>query len=269
MEIVDPCLKSFAAGGGEGHDLEFGVEVQGIGAGLGHRKVEVGQEVGLGDDKDLGADEGLGVFGRFVRAFGHRNQDYPLMLAQVEGGRANQVADIFNKEQVDRITARLFFQQMQSPVDLGRIQMAGPSGGDLHHRHPLGPDPLGITVSLDIPLNYPDSDLALQSFNGFFQQGGLARAWAGDHVDGYDPHGLKVGAVFCGDGIIGCQQALVDLDDFRAMVVTMAVTMLVGMTVFMVMIMVVVGGKIAAAGITHGGTFLVRIIDKKSKITRS
>jgi hypothetical protein len=68
-----------------------------------------------------------------------------------------------------------------------------------------------------------------------------------------------VGAVFCGDGVIGRQQALVDLDDLRAMAV--------GMTVFM--IMVVVGGKIAAAGITHGSTFLVRIIDKKSKITRS
>jgi hypothetical protein len=64
-----------------------------------------------------------------------------------------------------------------------------------------------------------------------------------------------VGAVFCGDGIIGCQQALVDLDCLWGMAVAV--------------FMVVVSRKIAAAGITHGGTFLVRIIDKKSKITRS
>jgi hypothetical protein len=52
-----------------------------------------------------------------------------------------------------------------------------------------------------------------------------------------------MGPVFSGNGLIGRQQALMNLNDFR------------GMAVAVLMGMVVVRGKGASAGITHGSRF--------------
>ena len=68
-------------------------------------KVELdgGGKVHLRNDRDVGAVKDSWVFQRLVFAFGHRDKHQPKFFAQVVGGRANQIADILDEEQIQLV----------------------------------------------------------------------------------------------------------------------------------------------------------------------
>jgi len=55
---------------------------------------EIGEEVGLAEDQDVGGGEGLGIFLRLVVALGGREKNDADPFAQLVGGRADQVAHV-------------------------------------------------------------------------------------------------------------------------------------------------------------------------------
>ena len=62
-------------------------------------------QVHLGDDGHVGRVEDGRVLERLVLALGHREEDQPQVLAQVEGGRADQVADVLDEQEVELVAA--------------------------------------------------------------------------------------------------------------------------------------------------------------------
>ena len=61
----------------------------------------MGQQVGFGNKKKLGVIKGGGIFCRFIRTLRYRHQDHPFMLAKVKGCRTDQVANVFNKKDIE------------------------------------------------------------------------------------------------------------------------------------------------------------------------
>ncbi|GBE13231.1 hypothetical protein BMS3Abin13_01527 [bacterium BMS3Abin13] len=170
------------------------------------------QEIGFGNEKALGTEKGLGILGRFVRALGNRDQHDPFVLAQVKGGRTDQVADVFDKDQVKTVHAALMLQPVQTLMNQPGIEVTGPAGGDLNHRRPFFPDPGRITLGFDVPFNDPETQLVAEMLDGMFKQGGFAGPRPADHVDGDRPEGFERAPVFPGLPGVSRQQALIDVD---------------------------------------------------------
>ena len=59
------------------------------------------RDIDLGDDRGVGGVEQRGIFERLVFAFSHAEERYANLLAQIVARRADQVADVFDKEVVE------------------------------------------------------------------------------------------------------------------------------------------------------------------------
>ena len=57
-------------------------------------------DVGLGDDRDVRGVERERVLERFVLAFRYRQQNQPEILAQIVGGGTNEIAYIFDEQEI-------------------------------------------------------------------------------------------------------------------------------------------------------------------------
>ncbi len=129
----DPLQQHVGAltGAGAGtHDLHPGVHLPHV-----LREgplVEPGRlgEVRLGEHDQMRGPEGRRVLQRLVLALGDRHEDDPQLLAEVVGGRADEVADVLHEQQrrAGRQPAR------QVAADLVRFQVAQPAGEELLHR---------------------------------------------------------------------------------------------------------------------------------------
>ena len=65
----------------------------------GRRRSRGRQEVALVEQHDVGGLEHVGVFEGFVLALGDREDGHLVVFPQVEGGGADQVADVFDEKQ--------------------------------------------------------------------------------------------------------------------------------------------------------------------------
>ena len=67
------------------------------------------------------------VFGRLVVALGHRQQDHVAVMTQIETGRAHQITDILDKQNIELRQIEL----IEGAMNQVRVQMTGGTGGDL------------------------------------------------------------------------------------------------------------------------------------------
>jgi hypothetical protein len=111
------------------------VQPQGLGPCLLHGEIEIRQKVRLGDEEGLRAHKGLWILCRLALSLRHRDQDDPLVFPKIELGRADEVSDILDEEKIEALTVQLPLKVVDTLVDQGRIQMAGPAGGELYHRN--------------------------------------------------------------------------------------------------------------------------------------
>jgi hypothetical protein len=74
------------------------------------------------------------------------------VLSQIETGRAHQVADVLDEQQIDVGEPDL----VQSAVDHGRVEMAGVAGGDLDCRHALRANAPGIVLGREVAFHDAD-----------------------------------------------------------------------------------------------------------------
>ena len=105
------------------------------------------RQVGLADHHHIGANEGGGVFERLVLPFAHREQHQPPVLAEVVGGRADQVAHVLDQQQVEGgqgATAGL--EGLDTAGHHRRIEVAGLAGGDRHRLQAGGPQAGRVVV---------------------------------------------------------------------------------------------------------------------------
>jgi hypothetical protein len=122
-------------------------------------ELEVRQEVDLVDQDQLAGAEHERVLERLVLALGHRADHHPSVLADPELGRADEVADVLDHQQVDLPEPELG----NRGADHVRVQVALAAeaglGVELDHRHVQGGDPVGVHASLHVALEHPGADL--------------------------------------------------------------------------------------------------------------
>src|SRR5271165_5807250 len=139
----------------------------------------VGQQVNLGEQHQLGLEEDGRILERLVFAFGGAQQNDLCVFAEVVTGRANQVADVFDDQQVEVLQLPVF----KMPADHLGVEVTGTAGGDLLHRKAELGQALGIVLGLQIAGKDGDASAFIHALEGPLQQGRLARAGCTDEVD--------------------------------------------------------------------------------------
>ena len=97
-----------------------------------------------------------------------------MFFAEVEHGRADEIADIFDEEHLAEGRPQLLEGM---PRD-ARIEMAALAGVDLKRGRAGCADALGVHGRLLVAFDHGHGEVALQPLDGFHQQRGFARAWA-------------------------------------------------------------------------------------------
>ena len=165
-------------------------------------------QVGLADHHHVGATEGGGVLERLVLSLAHRQQHQPPVLAEVVGGRTDQIAHVLNQQQIEGgqgATASL--ERLDAAGHHRRIQVAGLTGGDRHRLQTGGPQAGSIVVGGQIPHQGRQGQGAGGAMAGQgLQQGGLTGARRGEDVHHPHPGGVEVAAVDLGLPVVVGQQ---------------------------------------------------------------
>ena len=132
-----------------------------------------------------------------------------MVFPKIKGGRTDKITHIFYKEQIKLRPTLLFFQEVESLMDLGRIQMTGTACGQLDYRYSFGPNTLRVPIGLNVSFNHSDPKSIPKSFNGLFQKGRLAGTGTGNHINGHCSHSFNMNPVLLRHGRIGSKEALV------------------------------------------------------------
>ncbi|VTR68678.1 hypothetical protein DESC_720056 [Desulfosarcina cetonica] len=176
-----------------------------------HVEIEIGQKVDLVEQGGVAFPEHQGVFGRFVLAFGDRQDHHALVLADVELGRADQVADVLHDEQVDAVKIQAghgAFDHMGRQVAIAAEFV----GVDLHDRRTGLGQSVGINRGADVTHDHGATQPWHDAGQGFLQGGGLARTRRTHHVEHENAFLGKGGTQARGHGVIGVQDPSDHLD---------------------------------------------------------
>ncbi len=113
------------------------------------------EQVDLVDQHQLAGAEHQRVLERLVLALGDRGDHHARILADAELGRADEVADVLDHQQVDARASgtagsaerTMFASRWHSPPKPG-------IGVDLRHRHVQRGEPVGVVAALDVALEH-------------------------------------------------------------------------------------------------------------------
>ena len=233
---VEPRRQASAAPGRQlEHRRRVGERAQ---VGLGARGIEIvqhRQQVGLGEQQQVGGAEHHRILRRLVVALGGREQRHVAVLAEVETRGTDEIADILDEQDIQ--TRQL--HMVQGVVHHVRVEMAGGAGGDLVRRHALGADARGVVLGFEVALDDGQAQFIPQRAEGGFKQQRLAGAGRGHEVDDEHAVFVEVLAVVRRLAVVFGQQ--IGEHAYRALAVFVLLLrqILVGV------------GDVAAAGITH------------------
>jgi hypothetical protein len=174
-------------------------------------EVEVGQQVDLVHQHHLTGAEHQGVLERLVLALGDRSDHHAGVLADLELGRAHEVADVLDHEQVDLVQ----WQRRDRGPHHVRVEVAFATETgvrvDLGHRYMEARQPVGIEVALHVALQHAYSDI-VEVVQHALEQSRLARAGCAHHVHHPHARAVEVGAIGLRDRGVGVERFLGDPD---------------------------------------------------------
>ena len=109
--------------------------------------------------------EHLRVFRWFVVSFGHAHHHYAQILSQLPCGGTDQVADVFDYQE---IKARLEIYFREGVADHMRLQVAGAACIDLNGGRASSFHALSVLTGLDIAFDHANNQAVAQAFDGAF-----------------------------------------------------------------------------------------------------
>ena len=121
-----------------------------------------------------------------------------MVFAEVEGGGADQVADVLDQEEVGPVEVE-GIERVQHHV---RVEVATGPGVDLLDRGAGGGDPDRIVVGLLVPFDHRRGKAAGQVLQGPLQDGGLAGTGGADQVQHEHPLRAEQGTVTLGQPVV-------------------------------------------------------------------
>ena len=117
-------------------------------------EIQVRQQVDLVDQHELAGPEHQRVLQRLVLALGHRAHHHARILADAKLGRAHEVADVLDDQQVDLVER----ERRDRRADHVRVEMALAAesrvGVDLGHRHMQPGEAIGVHRPLHVALEH-------------------------------------------------------------------------------------------------------------------
>ena len=125
-------------------------------------------------------------------------------LAQIEGSRADEVADIFDEEQPHPLLG----QRVHGGGHHPGIEMADGSGGDLDYRRTARTQRLGIRLGFQIAHHHRAADARLQPLQRRPQERGFARAGGRNEIESDDTPRLECLAVALRFALVGRKDGL-------------------------------------------------------------
>ena len=166
------------------------------------------RQVGLADHHRIGAVEGGGVLERLVLPLAHRQQHQPPVLAEVVGGRADQVAHVLDQQQVKgRQAATGGLEGIEAAGHHRRIEVAGLARGDRHGLQAGGPQAGGVVVGGQVAHQGRQGQGTGGAMVGQgLQQGGLAGPRRGEDVHHLHSGGIETAAIGLGLLVVLGQQ---------------------------------------------------------------
>ena len=158
-----------------------------------------------------GGGEHVGVLERLVLALGDRQHHHLVRLAQIEGGRADEVADVLDHQHASRRPA---------PAGRARPTMAASRWQPLPVLIWIAGAPVARMRSASWLVCWSPSitatgSLPAQHLDGAHQQRGLARAGAGHQVERENAAVGEPGAVALREAVVLGQDVALDLDHAR------------------------------------------------------
>src|ERR1035441_2897715 len=203
-------------------------------------------EIDLADEDHVRRLEHGRILQRLVFALGDRQQHDAQVLAQIVGGRTNEVADILDDQEVEVFQVK----GLQGAAHHFRFEMADGAGGDLHDGGAGLAQPLRVVVGREVAYDHAGLQLRPQLPHALADKGGLARAGGGKKVQHQQAARAEEAAVALGeavvlfenctahfDGSVGFAFSLVRVLVFQ---LSVGVGVAVGMSMRVVMLMIVV-----------------------------
>lgn len=161
------------------------------------------REIQLGEHGQIGGTKHVRILQRLVLALGDAHHDHLGALAQVDQGRAAQVAHVLDEEHA----AALEPQLGQAPLDHGRVEATIRLRVDLHDRAAGARDALGVARRHGIGLQHGEAHVRAQAGDGRLEQRRLACARGADEMDGRHPTSVEPSSISSRVSSLGLQQA--------------------------------------------------------------
>jgi hypothetical protein len=161
-----------------------------------------GCEISFGDDRYTGRVEHGWILQRLVLAFGHRQQHHPQILAQVVIRGTDEIPNILDDQQVERVEIELCDRFGNH---LG-IEMANGAGGDLNHWNRGSPEFSRVIIRGEISDDHADTQASGKPGRRFAYQSGFASTWGGEDIQHEQLLFMKQRAVATGDRVVLLQE---------------------------------------------------------------
>src|SRR5271157_1429199 len=139
----------------------------------------VGQQVNLGQQHQLRLEENRRILKRLVFAFGGAQQNDLCVFSEIVAGRTDQVADIFDNQQVEIFELPVF----KVFTDHLGVKVAGAAGGNLLHRKSKPRQAFRIIFGLQIAGKHSNPRALVHALERALQQRGFTRAGSADEVE--------------------------------------------------------------------------------------
>jgi hypothetical protein len=170
-------------------------------AGALHIKVHVGQQIDLIEQHGGGNVKHERIFLGLVVALGNAQKRHLAILAHVELGRADQIADVFDEKDVEAVRSRLLAASWTWEL----VRWAAALGVDLHGLGAGGGHAAGIVVGLQVALDDGHVHLVAQVGQSAFEQRGFARPGRAHEIEDQDAAFGEKGPEIGGNAGIGLQ----------------------------------------------------------------
>ena len=161
-------------------------------------------QIKLADDHRVGLVEHGRIFQRLVLAVGDGEQHDAQVLAQIIAGRADEVADVLDDEEVQPGHIQL----LDSAGHHVRFEMADRAGGDLDDRRAGLAQAAGVVVGGQVADNDGGLEARAEPADGFADQRRFSRAGGGKDIDDQNPARPEEAAVALGQAVVLLQDGV-------------------------------------------------------------
>ena len=183
---MEPLFQPLAAAGRQLNNLDTGIDSARILDTACNIEVHMGKQIAFIQQQQSAGTKHIRVFQWLVFAFGHRKHQYLGILPQIKTCRTDQVADVFDKQQIHGCTT----QFVTGLTHRLCIQVTAFTGSDLCGLYTGSANAVRILFRLLVSFDDGHPHLSLQRINGASQQCCLTRPGTRHQIE-YGTAGLS------------------------------------------------------------------------------